>query len=155
MKNILLIAASALLLFSCKKNDCGKDDVNTLKADRFVFGLSGGFAGLYDYYEVRSGNIYEDSTHDTFGNLVFKTVAMPQAKYNLALPLQSSFPSYLTAHPNATFNCAGCADQQTFYIETVTEGVKTTWSIDDIPSSMPTQVKPYLAQMRDVIAQLQ
>jgi len=152
MKKLTLIAATACLLFSCKKND--SNGGVTLNPDYFIFGVSGGLCyECYATYKIENGKIYRDSIIFTNGP-IFHKVPLPADKCNLALSLINNFPKYLLAHPNAHYGCSGCADQRTFMIELSQNGAVTEWSADDEPSVQPVQIKAYLQQMDAIINQL-
>jgi hypothetical protein len=152
MKNILFLSAFIFFLLSCKKSD--SNDTVPVDAEYFTFGISGGLCGnCYHYYRINGGHIYEQTGISQNG-WVFSSVPMSQAKYDIALPLMNSFPSYLWAHKDTAFRCNGCADQQVFSIEIVQNGVKTYWYIDDVRSSIPSELKYYSDQMRNVISAL-
>lgn len=149
MGKIILTLAVTFILISCKKE-------STTKFDSFTFGTSYGYCvgNCTSFFLIQDGNLYADDMERLTTPLKFKTDKLSVDKYNLAKQLQTNFPAYFKQNPNRTFGCPDCADQGSIYIQTTINGKTETWLIDTDPTTQPSEIKSYLSDLRNVLAQL-
>ncbi len=144
-----LIIIQMILMLSCEKEKF--DDL-----EYFAFGNAYGFClgNCANFFMIRDNNVYPDEM-DRYGDpLIFKSVALPVEKFNLAKKLIDDFPSYLTDNPDKTFGCPDCADQGGIHIEIKENGQIKKWHFDTNISNLPARIQDYVKEVSDVIEKL-
>lgn len=153
MKKIITLAIICIVFASCKKENNRPVDANNY----FAFGFYYGFCGpsCAEMYKLSDGQIYKDSIAISFPTpAVYSAVPLSSAEYQLAVPLQDSFPAYLQNRPNTTIGCPDCLDQGTVYIEKSANGVVQYWVIDMDESVLAVEIRNYITNLQAVVGQL-
>ena len=152
MKKITALAIICIALVSCKKETARPAGTNY-----FAFGYYYGFCGpsCSEMYKIDNQRLYKDSIAISFPTpVIYSAIPLTNAEYQLALPLQNSFPAYLQARPDTTIGCPDCRDQGTVYIEKSTNGVVQHWVIDMDDSVLPVEIRNYVLNLQSVVGQL-
>lgn len=155
MKKITALAIICMALASCKKES--NKPASPGSSDYFAFGFYYGFCGpsCAEMYKISGDKIYKDSIAISFPTpVIYSTVPMSNANYQLALPLKDSFPAYLQARPGVTVGCPDCRDQGTVYIEKSSNGTVEHWVIDMDDSVLPVEIRNYITNLQSVVGQL-
>lgn len=150
MKKVLILAF-CISMFGCSKKISLQSD------EYFAFGTARGFCAgnCANFYLIKNGQIFPDDMYYYHDSLTFKTTPLSNEKYLLATQLINNFPDYLKNNPNKIIGCPDCADQGRIYIEQKSNGRKYYWHIDTNVESQPGEIKEYISQLKDIVAQLQ
>lgn len=154
---ILIFFAPLLLLLSCTKNNHNATPATMLKADFFLFGVTGGFGGVAQAYYFNNGKLYYlKNTRYDITNIAISPLdsVMSAENYKKATALLYTFPTYLTNHPDTAYRCNQCADQFSVYITYTINGKSSYWSIDDVDDAIPAPLKGYPQYVLSVINSL-
>ncbi|HRW98728.1 MAG TPA: hypothetical protein P5280_04525 [Cyclobacteriaceae bacterium] len=155
MKRIIkipLILVISIIFSSCK------DDSDPASRDGyFVFGEAYGFCAgdCAHFYKIEGGKLFRDNIERYGVDMpTFNDVPDDQSNYDLAESLVNSFPKYLINNANQTFGCPDCADQGGYhlYLQNGTEIL--FWHIDTFADNQPEEIRPYVAQLREILVQL-
>jgi hypothetical protein len=153
MKKIATLAIVCLAFASCKKESNKPADANNYFAFGFYFGYCGPTCS--EMYKISDGEVYKDSVAISFPTpVIYSAIPLGNTEYQLAQPLQDSFPAYLQARPGITIGCPDCLDQGTVYIEKATNGLVQHWVIDMDDSVLPVEIRNYITSLQAVVGQL-
>jgi len=151
MKKITILIITCCFFAACKK-----ENNQLMPENSFVFGsyYSVCFDDCAWLYKIEDQQLYPDNTNYFASPLTFFATPMTNDKYLIAKPVQDSFPVYFTSHIDTTYGCPNCHDQGMIYIEKTINGVKRKWIIDAEISAIPTEIRTYIQQVKNVIQQL-
>ena len=150
--SIFLLASMVFL--ACRKNNTSTGV--PANADYFIFGKVGGFCPSVcaQYFKITGGKVYK-SYVDSTTNIRYPDTAMPADKYAIALPAMTSFPAYLSAHPNTNIRCTTCADMSYIRLEYKSSGKIYEWFIDYPYDGIPSSILPYMDQVNNILSSLE
>ncbi len=148
MKYFLLSLLIVLGTTGCKK------DVQT--SDYFAFGTAANFCldDCAHFYKLAGERLYPDEMTKYTGKMKFSDTPLPDDKFQLAQPLEATFPGYLESRPDTTFGCPDCHDQGGYHIERRKNGRTEAWHFDTDVNQQPEEVRPYLQEMASILSKL-
>lgn len=153
---LLTISIIVVLLgtAACKKHDC-----NHLDADYFIFGRAYGMCGgpnCAQFYKIENGRVFaDDMDYYTYENVfTFSNAPLSQAKYSIAFQALSTLPAYMTSNPGQTWGCPDCHDQGGLHFAWSENGITHYWHVDTDMNEQPPAIRPYMAQVNDILNQL-
>jgi len=139
---------------------CTKDVPDNLEIDNLDYFAFGEARGMCDgnctnFFIIIDGKIYPDDIDYYYASpFKFKSIALPGDKYDLALKLKDSFPTYLIDNPNKTFGCPDCIDQGGIHIEIKEKGQIKQWHFDTIISNIPPEIQNYVQEIEITLDKL-
>jgi len=161
MRNICtsLLVALVMLFTSCGKDELinPESEAALLQGDYLVFGSAAPECdgiNCAKLFLLQGNKLYPDDMIYLSETLKFDNNALPADKYNLAKQLLSKFPNYLRKHPNKTFGCPGCMDQEQLYLEIKKNNKITRWHIDTVVEEQPAEIRSYIQTLLSVLKEL-
>ena len=149
MKNILLIAALAILAACNKEED---NDIQGMTEDTFIFGHFYGECfgeSCVEIFKIEDDKLYEDLTDEYPGQAPynFEWIELSDDKYQMAKDLPGFFPEPLKEESETTIGIPDAGDWGGFIIGKPVEGELRFWLIDTMKDNIPT----YLHEFNDQI----
>jgi len=139
---LILVLSLSVIGWGCKH---GETDTYPIQTDYFDFAYSNSWSGNNKLYRIEAGNVFVlDSFKTPLGAL----------KFNTAQKLILDLPSFLLQHPNQDFLCSGCADQPGIFIRCSIAGTIYQWSIDDVPETIPNELRGYVNEVISISNQM-
>jgi hypothetical protein len=140
----------SILFSSCERNNIDQED-------SLIFGEAYGFCvgDCAHFFQIKDNNLLRDNEDRYAGDIpTFEAKPLSGPDYELANALLTNFPQYLVDHPNQTLGCPDCADQGGIHLYYTKGNQQFFWHIDTFVDNQPVEIRDYINQVKDVIADL-
>jgi hypothetical protein len=158
---LLLLLFLPLVLWSCEKEVPTAATPDPAAIDRLIFGQFYGFCmgpACIENYLLEAGKLYVDG-NDVYGKpfpYEGDWSERPAAEYAIAAPLIESFPAALWQADQETFGIPDAYDQGGYFLEARrADGTHRAWRLDTNPDALPEAIRPFTAQVREVLEVLE
>ena len=157
----VLLLFAALTLAHCEKSI---PTAETPAPGDLAFLIFGGFYGFclgptcVETYQLKAGKLYVDQA-DTYAKPFPYTgewAERPAAEYALAAPLLTALPEEIWQADQETFGIPDAYDQGGYFIEARrVDGTHRAWRLDTNLEALPEAIRPFAAQVRAVLEELE
>lgn len=154
MKRIgIFLLFGLIILSACKKNNTPSP--GPYADTRLVIGYALDFPPFTSHmYLITSNGLYEDTNAASVTSFNFTAPALDSAKYQLAYPLLSNFPTYLDNGTGGNISDDGLVGTGALHLEYTKNGHTVKWNMPPTISMLPTQIQAYVTQVNTIFVRL-
>lgn len=123
-------------------------------SDYLAFGVMYQQMKFGRFFQLRNGHLYDANMMTYNGPFIFYTGILPEPKYQVALPLFTSFPDEARCKPDSAWGSSDMINPGEFVVEYKSGNTLRRWTFGRDTTTMPVSVRPYSLQLSAVINQL-
>lgn len=152
-KSLIIIVALAISLTHCKKEDALNED----QPDYILFGHYYGKCigeGCIEIFKLTETGLFEDLNDiypDAQSSYSGKFIKLHDTIFNKVKNFNSHIPSNLLNESNGVIGMPDYADGGGLYFEYHKNGITQYWKIDQMTSTIPTYLHPFVQEINSTI----